>query len=423
MYDFQKIKTMLKKAVHESLLGKGITLGPESSEQTEHLTAHIDEVFSRLLKIHKIKIDKESVDKIRGEVVEEFIGYGPLNALLKDDTVTDIMVNSPKQVYIERGGRLERTDIEFYDDEEIYSIIEKMLIESGKRLDRSSPYVDMRIRGGIRVTAAIPPIAAPNPTLVIRKHGRNVFTFSDLIANGAISAKALEFLKCCVLARLNTLISGSTGSGKTTILNMILKELVPADTRTIVIEDTEEISLDDSRHFFKLLTKTANLQGKGEIELQELVKLSLHMRPDRIVIGEVRGEEAFNLLQAMNTGHEGSMCTIHANNCEDAVSSLHLLSLLGKSNIPDEVIRRLISSGVDFLVHMQRLPDGRRKLSQISEFAYDGEKIIVKDIFSLKKTVRDGKEIIELVPTGHVPSFFERIEARVPISRDLFKVG
>jgi pilus assembly protein CpaF len=296
-----------------------------------------------------------------------------------------------------------------------------MLNESGKRLDRSSPYVDFQIKDSSRVTAVIPPIAAAATSFVVRKKMRGNFSFQDLIKIGTLDERLFAFLKYCIIARMNILITGTTGTGKTTLLTLLIRELVPSYARIVVMEDTEEIVLSPDRHALKLLTRPSTTEGKYEVTLHDLVKLSLHMRPDRLVIGEIRGEEVFSLLQAVNTGHDGSMCTIHANNSQDAIARLEMLSLMARSNINIEVVRRFIKSGIDIIIHMNRYPGGRRLISQVSELSLDDNELVANDIFNLQRKIKDGKDDLHIQATGRVPFFMDRLKARTDIKDDFFK--
>jgi len=417
--DLKEIKKEIKKMLLDEMLANKAR--PDMSEKNrEKIGEYIDRILYRLARSKRINLSEDDTKRLREQLISEFTGYGILQPLLDDPTISDIMINGLKQICVERQGRLEQTNITFSDENEMADVIQKMLTESGKRLDRSSPYVDLRIQNGVRVTAVIPPISPLSPIALIRKRAKGTFSFKDLTEKGTITPKVLQFLKYCVISRLNILIAGGTGVGKTTLLNLIIKEFIPEYARLVIIEDTEEIVIDDTQHFIKLLTQPSNIEGKGEITLQDLVRLSLHLRPDRIIIGEVRGAEAFNLLQAINTGHEGSMCTIHANDCEDAINRLVLLSLMDNANIPDNVIRRMVASGLQLIIHSVRMPGGERKISQISELLSEGDRIIVKNIFNLKRITRENKEISELTHTGYVPSFAEHLKIMAGMPEDFF---
>ena len=419
-----KAEALMEKAIQqlsEILVKKGISLdgdSPEDKRQAERLST---EIIERLLVSHKVQLNPEEYAGLRHEIVEACFGYGPIQPLINDPCVTDIMVNGPNQVFIEKNGTLEKSDIEFKDEEAVVKWVNRILGEGEKRLDRNTPYVDVSIRNNARVTIVIPPIAADVTSFVVRKKMRRGYTFQDLINLGTLDQKTFDFLKYCVLAQLNILITGGTGAGKTTLLNLLIRELVPPSARVVVMEDTEEIILDPDRHAMKMLTRPPLPDGKGEVTLQELVKLALHLRPDRLVIGEIRGEEVFSLLQAINTGHDGSMCTIHANSSQDAIARLEMLSLMARSNIQIEVVRRFIKSGMDLVIHMTRFPGGKRMISQISELSLQGNDLLVKDIFNLRRSVENGKEVMQIKPTGHIPSFLNRLKVYADIKEDFFR--
>jgi len=419
-----KIEVLTEEAIRqlaEILIKKGISLdgdSPEDKRQAEHLST---EIIERLLLLHKVQLKPEEYSILRKEIVEACFGYGPIQPLMNDPCVTDIMVNGPDNIFIERNGVLEKSNIQFKDEASVIKLVNRILGEGEKRIDRNTPYVDVSIRNNARVTIVIPPIAANMTSFVVRKKMRRGYTFKDLIDLGTLDQKTFDFLTYCVAAQLNILITGGTGAGKTTILNLLIRELVTPCARVVVMEDTEEIILDPAKHALKMLTRPPLPDGKGEVSLQELVKLALHLRPDRLVIGEIRGEEVFSLLQAINTGHDGSMCTIHANSSQDAIARLEMLSLMAKSNIEIDVIRRFIKSGMDLVIHMTRFPGGKRMVSQISELSLQGENLLVKDIFNLRRSVENGKEVMQIKPTGHIPSFLNRLKVYTDISEDFFK--
>lgn len=389
--------------------------------QKEELSYYLERIIQRLLRSGGIVLSREEIERIKEEIILSFLGYGAIEVLIKDPEITDIIVNGPKQVYIEKKGQIQKVDLEFDSDEEIFSIIEKMMIESGRRLDRSSPFVEFRMKEGSRVTAVIPPVSSESPSFCIRKALQNILSFEDLLKMETLDRNVLKFLEYCVKARVNILISGATGVGKTTLLNLLIKEFVPEDERIVIVEDTKEIIIDNSRHFLRLLTRPPNVEGKGEITLQDLVKLALHLRPDRIIIGEVRGEEAFYFLQSINTGHDGSMCTIHANDTEDALMRLEILSLMDRPNLQQNAVRRFIKLGIDLLIHMIRLSSGERVISQVSEFELRDSEFVIKDIFSLKRGIEGTREIHKLEFSGHIPSFWNKLKVKTDIPDNFFE--
>ena len=344
-------------------------------------------------------------------VLDELQGYGPIQPLLDDPSITEIMVNGPENVYVERGGKLIKTNVAFEDNAHVKRIIEKIVLPLGRRIDEESPAVDARLPDGSRVNAVIPPVAIDGPSITIRKFSKEKLKVEDIIEFGSITRTMADFLKACVVGRLNVVISGGTGTGKTTLLN-ILSSFIPADERIVTIEDSAELQLYQD-HIVRLETKPPNVEGQGEITIRYLVRNSLRMRPDRIVIGEVRGGEALDMLQAMNTGHDGSLTTLHANTPRDALSRLETMSMMSGLDLPLGVIREQIASAVDVVVQQSRLTDGSRKVTYITEVAgMEGDTIVMTNIFRFEQTgVEDGKIIGELKPTGIRPLFSERLSA------------
>ena len=343
-------------------------------------------------------------ERLAQEVLDEVFGLGPLEPLLADPTVSDILVNTHKRVYVERKGMLEMTSIQFRDDIHLMSIIDRIVSAIGRRVDESSPMVDARLADGSRVNAIIPPLAVDGPCLSIRRFGRDPLTADDLLHNNTLTPPMLELLRGCVKARLNILISGGTGAGKTTFLN-VLSSYISNRERIVTVEDAAELQLHQD-HVVRLETRPANIEGKGAIQQRQLVINSLRMRPDRIIVGEVRGEEALDMLQAMNTGHDGSLTTIHANTPRDALSRLETMVAMASLNIPDSAIRRQIASAIDVVVQVSRLSDGTRKVISVAEITgMEGDVVTMQDIFVFRKRgIRDNGEVIgEFVPTGHSP--------------------
>ncbi len=422
MEELQRIKNEARKVFQQLLLDNHIDVSSHvDARQKEELAVALKRILIRLSRGYRKIVTEDILEEVKDSIIAEYLGYGVIEKYIRDPKVTDILVNSPDQIFIEKDGILIKGDVKFEDEKQITSIIERMIMESGRRVDWSSPYVDFRLKGGERVTAVIPPIASRSPSLCIRKIMRDIFSLEQLIEMGTLTPKMADFLKYCVKGRLNILISGATGTGKTTFMNLLAKEFIPVNERVIVIEDTEELVLNDNQHFVKLLTRPPNISGEGEVMLSDLVKLALHLRPDRIIIGEVRGEEAFNFLHIVNTGHDGSMCTIHSNDAEDALVRLETLSLMSRFNISKDVVHRFMRLGINLIVHMLRLTNGKRVVSQVSEFDYDGNNFIIKDIFSLQKVVRDGKEDFIAKPTGYKPSFLEELTHRVNIPQNLLE--
>lgn len=359
---------------------------------------------------------------ITRDIINETIGYGPITPLLNDPQINEVMVNSPTQVYVERNGRLELSGVTFRDNAHILHIIERIVAPLGRRIDESSPMVDARLPNGSRVNIIIPPLALNGPTITIRKFAEKPFTVNDLIKFGTLTPEVAQFLKACVEARLNIVVSGGTGSGKTTTLNVI-SSFIPSDERIITIEDAAELQLHQA-HVVRLETRPPNVEGKGTISIRDLVRNSLRMRPDRIVVGEVRSGEALDMLQAMNTGHDGSLTTGHANSPRDMLSRLETMVLMAGMDLPVRAIREQISSAIDLIVQQSRLKDGSRKITHITEVSgMEGDVITLQDIFVYREGDSDnaGRKTGKLVPTGLIPTFIEKLKkTSVPISPDLF---
>ncbi|HEX7955524.1 MAG TPA: CpaF family protein, partial [Pyrinomonadaceae bacterium] len=341
----------------------------------------------------------------------ELFGLGPLEPLLADPTISDILVNSPKKIYIERGGKLEPTNIEFKDDEHLMRVIERIVSTVGRRIDESSPMVDARLPDGSRVNAIIPPLSLDGPVLSIRRFGKEPLRMAKLIEIGAVTKDIAEMFEMCVRARLNVIISGGTGAGKTTLLNA-LSSYIPDDQRIVTIEDSAELQLQQP-HVVRLETRPPNIEGRGEVTQRDLVKNALRMRPDRIVIGEVRGGEAIDMLQAMNTGHDGSLTTVHANTPRDALARLETMIQMTGMRLSDRAMRQQVASALDLVVQAARLSDGTRRITSISEITgMEGETITMQEIFHFERkgVDKDGKVIGRFRPTGVRPRFAERLK-------------
>jgi pilus assembly protein CpaF len=346
------------------------------------------------------------------DILDSLLGFGPLQPLLDDETVSEIMVNGPQKVFVERKGRLTKTSIVFENDAAVMRLIEKIIAPLGRRVDNDTPTVDARLPDGSRVNAVIPPCAIDGPTITIRKFKKDKLTIDQLIAYGSMTKNMSEFIRACVVSRLNIVISGGTGSGKTTLLNVI-SSYIPEDERIVTIEDAAELKLQQD-HIVRLETKPANIEGKFPVSIRELVKNSLRMRPDRIIVGECRGGEALDMLQAMNTGHDGSLTTLHANAPRDALSRLETMCMMSGMDLPIKVIREQIASAIDLIIQQSRLKDGSRKVTAITEVAgMEGDTIVLTDIFKFEQTgiSADGNVIGELKPTGIRPLFSPRLEA------------
>jgi pilus assembly protein CpaF len=370
----------------------------------------VEETFGAVLESEGISLTRVERLRLFEAISAEILGFGPIEPLLKDPAISEIMINGPKQVYVERGGKLEVADVEFNDDEHVMRVIDRIVSPLGRRIDESSPTVDARLPDGSRVNAVIPPIALNGPTVSIRKFSKDPFTVEDLIRFGTFTAEMATFLKACVEARLNIVVSGGTGSGKTTMLN-VLSSFIPDDERIITIENAAELQLRQD-HVVRLESRPPNIEGKGEITIRDLVINSLRMRPERIVVGECRGGEALDMLQAMNTGHDGSMTTAHANSPRDTLSRLETMCLMAGMDLPMRAIREQIASAIDLIVQQDRLKDGTRKIVNVTEVqGMEGDVIVLQDIFNFQQTgVESGKIVGRMKPTGIRPKFISRFE-------------
>lgn len=401
----------LKFTLHRKLLDR-INLEVLSSMGGERARAEIRAAVAKLVEEEKTPLSLVEKDRVIEEVLDEVFGLGPLEPLLRDPTVSDILVTTPHLVYIERAGKLYRTPVEFKDDPHLLRIIEKVVSRVGRRVDESSPLVDARLPDGSRVNAAIPPVAVDGPLLSIRRFGRDPLQGEDLVKKLTMTEGMLQLLQGCVRARLNILISGGTGSGKTTLLN-VLSSYIPEDERIVTIEDAAELKLRQI-HVARMETRPANVEGNGAIQIRNLVINALRMRPDRIIVGEVRGEEALDMLQAMNTGHDGSLTTIHANTPRDAVGRLEVMVGMANANMGIRSIRQQVASAVDLFVQVARFSDGTRRLTHITEVTgMEQDLVTMQDIFVFEKTglTESGKVTGRFRATGIRPKFYERLQS------------
>jgi pilus assembly protein CpaF len=401
--ELDKLKIYLNSTLNQELEGE---TAPES-QRREVITQRLNEIYKHT----RLKLPENIRAKIFKEVLDEILGYGPIQTLLEDPDITEIMVNGAKNVYIERLGKLTKTDINFQDDDHVMRIIERIILPLGRRVDSDTPSVDARLPDGSRVNAVIPPVAIDGPSITIRKFQQDRLDVQELIEIGSITESMVDFLRACVTSRLNIIISGGTGSGKTTLLN-VLSSMIPEGERIVTIEDAAELQLRQE-HVVRMETKPANLDGRGLVTTRDLVRNSLRMRPDRIVVGEVRGGEALDMLQAMNTGHDGSLTTLHSNSPRDALSRLETLTLMSGVDLPIKVIREQIASAVDLIVQLSRLTDGSRKVTHISEVSgMEGDTIVLSDIFKFEQSGVSPEGIVlgELKPTGIRPLFTPRLE-------------
>jgi pilus assembly protein CpaF len=378
----------------------------------EQVHAEVSRLAESLLAQEAMPLSVSDRDRLVNDVQHELFGLGPLEPLLADPTISDILVNSHKTIYVERRGKLQTTNVAFKDDEHLMRVIERIVSSVGRRIDESSPMVDARLRDGSRVNAIIPPLSIDGPVLSIRRFGAEPLRMNMLIEHKALTKDIADMLQMCVTARLNVLISGGTGAGKTTLLNA-LSAYIPEDERIVTIEDSAELQLQQP-HVVRLETKPPNIEGRGEVTQRDLVRNSLRMRPDRIVIGEVRGGEAIDMLQAMNTGHDGSLTTIHANTPRDALARLETMIQMTGMRLSDRAMRQQIAAAIDLVVQVARLSDGTRRLTAISEITgMEGETITMQEIFIFERTGVDssGQVIGRFKPTGIRPRFAERLKA------------
>jgi pilus assembly protein CpaF len=406
----------LKTRVHHEVIAK---LGPElfKKETTEDLSDRVYHAVTEQLALDRTPLTREERREIVHQITDDILGYGPLEPFLRDDSVTEVMVNAYDRLFIERAGKIERTRATFVDNAHLLRIIDKIVSQVGRRVDEASPMVDARLPDGSRVNAIIPPLALKGPTLTIRKFSRDPYTMDDLITFGSISPKAAQFLAACVKGKLNVLISGGTGTGKTTTLNAV-SAFIPGDERIVTIEDAAELQLQQE-HVITLESRPPNIEGSGEVRIRELVRNALRMRPDRIIVGEVRGPETLDMLQAMNTGHEGSLTTIHANSPRDALSRLETLVMTAGVELPHRAIREQISSAFDVLVQISRLVDGSRRVTHITEvLRMESDVITMQDLFVAKPPDEESaaashatKLLLPIACTGLKPHFLEKMAA------------
>ena len=412
----------LKTRVQNKLLSE---LDPSMDiTRTEEVKRTIQELFEQILSEENIVLSRPERARLFEQIAAEILGLGPLQPLLEDDTITEVMVNGAKNIYIERKGKLHRVPVTFENNDHVLRIIDRIVAPLGRRIDESSPYVDARLQDGSRVNAVIPPISLVGPVLTIRKFSKNPITVEQLVQFGSVSMEALQFLKACVEARLNVIISGGTGSGKTTFLN-VLSGFIPDDERIITIENAAELQLRQE-HVVTLESRPPNIEGRGEITIRDLVINSLRMRPERIIVGECRGGETLDMLQAMNTGHDGSMTTAHANSPRDTLSRIETMCLMAGMDLPVRAIREQVASAIDVIVQQERMRDGTRKVVTIAEVSgMEGDVITMTDIFSFEQTgVESGKIIGRLRPTGLRPKFMDKIEAAgINLPPSIFGVG
>ena len=412
----------LKTRVQNRLLAE---LDPSMDiSRLDEVRRTIQGLFEQILSEENIVLSRPERARLFEQIAAEILGLGPLQPLLEDESITEIMVNGAKNIYIERKGKLHRVPVTFENNEHVMRIIDRIVAPLGRRIDEASPYVDARLQDGSRVNAVIPPVSLVGPVLTIRKFAKNPITVDQLVQFGTLTAEALQFLKACVEARLNIVISGGTGSGKTTLLN-ILSGYIPNDERIVTIENAAELQLRQE-HVVTLESRPPNIEGRGEITIRHLVMNSLRMRPDRIIVGEIRDEAALDMLQAMNTGHDGSMTTLHSNGPRDTLSRLETMTLMAGMDLPSRAIREQVSSAIDVVVHQDRMRDGTRKIVNITEISgMEGDVITMTDIFVFEQSgIENGKIVGRLRPTGLRPKFMDQIEAAgIHLPPSIFGIG
>jgi pilus assembly protein CpaF len=396
----------IRDRVQRKLLAE--TEGQINLEQQAQMRTLIENLFNQVLAEENLLYTRSNRARLLDWVVADILGYGPLEPLLQDSSITEVMANGPKNVYIERYGLIEKTNVTFENDAHLMRIIDRIVSPIGRRVDESSPMVDARLPSGYRVNATIPPLSLDGPLLTIRKFATTPFTAQDLIANGTLSPNLVGFMKACVEARVNLVISGGTGTGKTTLLNVV-SAFIPNRERILTIEDTAELQLKQE-HVGRLEKRPPNVEGRGEVTIRQLVINALRMRPDRIIVGEARGGEALDMLQAMNTGHDGSMTTIHSNSPRDTLRRIETMVLMAGMELPLKAIREQVASAVELIIHMNRMRDGTRKVVQVSEVqGLEGDSIVMQDMFVYEQTgFQNGRVIGQLKSTGLRPKFSEK---------------
>ena len=379
--------------------------------EVEKVRGMIRDLFEQILTEESIVLSRQEKHRLFEQIAAEILGFGPLQPLLEDNEITEVMVNGAKSCYFEKAGKIHRAPITFESDEHVMRIIDRIVAPLGRRIDESSPYVDARLPDGSRVNAVIPPISLVGPCLTIRKFSKDPFTVEQLIDFGSLTPSSILFLEAAVKARFNIIISGGTGSGKTTLLN-VLSGFIPNTDRIITVENAAELQMRQD-HVVTLESRPPNIEGRGEVTIRQLVINTLRMRPDRIIVGEIRGEESLDMLQAMNTGHDGSLTTAHSNSPRDTLSRVETMALMAGMDLPVRAIREQIASAIDLIVHQSRMQDGTRKVVNITEVVgMEGEVITMQDIFRFEQTaIEDGKVLGELIPTGLRPKYMDKIEA------------
>ena len=405
----------LKLAIHRRIVDEMSDQEQQFLASNNHTRAEVEELISsycqRVLDDNPMNVPRGERARIVADICDEILGLGPIEPLLKDDSITEVMINGPKKIFVERKGKLQLTNVQFHDDAHLMTIIERIVSPLGRRIDESSPLVDARLADGSRVNAIVPPLSLIGPCVTIRKFSKNPLSIDNLVGFGSLSEEMAEFLQACVKARLNIMVSGGTGSGKTTTLN-VLSSFIPDDERIVTIEDAAELRLQQ-QHVVTLESRPANLEGKGAITIRDLVRNALRMRPDRIIVGEVRSGEALDMLQAMNTGHDGSLTTGHANSPRDILSRLETMVMMAGMDLPVRAIREQIASALDLIIQQSRIQDGSRKITYITEVQkMEGDTIVLQDLFTYVQTGvnESGKSVGYYEASGLQPMFLSKFK-------------
>jgi pilus assembly protein CpaF len=414
----------VKERVYQRIL-REIDPAKITGRDKREVRPEIETLAGNMLAMDDVPMARDERLRCASDIADEILGYGPVEPLLEDPDVTEVMINGPRKVFFEQGGQLHLSDRVFRDHDHILRIIEKIVVPINRRIDESSPMVDARLPDGSRVNAIIPPLAVDGPTVTVRKFAKDPFTVDDLVSFGTLIPEIVDFLRACIKTRLNIIVSGGTGSGKTTFLNVV-SSFIPGNERVVTIEDPCELQMRQ-RHVIRLETRPANVEGKGMVAQRDLVRNALRMRPDRIIVGEVRAGEAFDMLQAMNTGHDGSLTTAHANSPRDAIARIENMVLMAGLDLPVRAIREQVASALDLVVHVSRLSDGSRRVTHVTEVVgMEGQTVTLQDVFLFNQTGVDGRGKVQgqTVATGLRPHFMQRFEAAgIHLPADIFAAG
>lgn len=412
----------IRDLVQRKLLNE--TQGDISNISQAQMRQMIETFFNQVLEEERLIYTRNNRARLLDWIISDILGYGPIEPLLQDPTITEVMCNGPHKIYIERNGLIEKTSVVFENDAHLMRIIHRIVSPLGRRVDESQPLVDARLPSGYRVNATIPPLSLSGPLLTIRKFAATPYTAQDLIANGTLTQGLVNFVRACSEARINMIISGGTGSGKTTLLNVV-SQFIPNRERIITIEDTAELQLKQE-HILRLEYKPPNVEGKGEITIRQLVINALRMRPDRIIVGEARGAEALDMLQAMNTGHDGSLTTIHSNSPRDTLRRIETMVLMAGMELPLKAIREQVASAIDLVIHMERMRDGTRKVVHVTEVqGMEGDSIVMQDLFEFEQTgIQNGRVVGRLKATGLRPKFADKFAINnIELPANTFEAG